>query len=71
MQSHVRRAVGLVAVVLGTASAFVGCGSEEPKPVGAPVELTPGMEQMKKEMMDSMRKTPAGKRVLDGGKPKR
>jgi hypothetical protein len=39
-----------------------GCGGGEPaKPVGAPVEITPGMEKMKEEMIQAFKTKSLGK----------
>lgn len=64
---HARsRVAWLGGVVLGLSCLGCGGGAEE-KPVGEPVALSPGMEQMKKEMIASFQKTSEGKRVLRTG----
>lgn len=68
MHDRRNRIAWLGAIALGCAVS--GCGGEEPKPAAETVELTPGMEQMKQEMMESFAKTAAGKKALNAGKGK-
>lgn len=63
-----RLATGLVGAIL--ACVLLGCDSEESKPVGEPVEITPGMERMKEEMLKNYKaKTPGGARPAGKGSP--
>jgi hypothetical protein len=54
-----RRMVGLSGIILGCT--FLGCGGGESKSVSEPVQLSPGMEQMKNEMLKAYQTKSLGK----------
>lgn len=56
MPKRIRRTVGLSIILLGCAAP--GCGTEEEKPLGQPVTITPAMEKMKGEMMKNLKNKP-------------
>lgn len=56
-----RRVVGLISIALTCTMLGCGDGGEVAKPVGAPVEISPGMEKMKEEMIQSFKTKSLGK----------
>jgi hypothetical protein len=54
-----RRIAVICGIILGCTLA--GCGGEESKPAGEPTKLSPGMEQMKNEMLKSYQSKTLGK----------